>query len=235
MMKFKKSMYSIATLLALISTVMISPTALASAGSAQVVTSVRSFAKIKSNRANTSDESASTKVENNSNWGGIESLNVPQTPSAAEIEAASRAAERESLSNRTSSSTSNSASVTVTPPNDASVASLLDVISQVVGKVPYKYGGNTLAGWDCSGFVQYVYNQVGVSLPHNSGGQARAGVAVESLAQAQPGDIIANGSHASIYVGNGMVAHASSPSTGTLYSSVSYSFASGNYSIRRIL
>lgn len=91
----------------------------------------------------------------------------------------------------------------MTPPDGASVSSLLTFANQFVGKVPYVSGGNTPSGWDCSGFVQYVYGQMGVSLPHYSGAQATVGRAVGSLADAQPGDIIANAQHAAIYVGNG--------------------------------
>lgn len=66
----------------------------------------------------------------------------------------------------------------MTPPDGASVSSLLTFANQFVGKVPYVSGGNTPSGWDCSGFVQYVYGQMGVSLPHYSGAQATVGRAV---------------------------------------------------------
>ena len=103
--------------------------------------------------------------------------------------------------------------------------------TQFVGKVPYVSGGNTPSGWDCSGFVQYVYGQMGVSLPHYSGAQATVGRAVGSLADAQPGDIIANAQHAAIYVGNGMVIN--SQLNGTRYDPIAWVFPS-SYSIRRI-
>ena len=120
---------------------------------------------------------------------------------------------------------------TVTPPDGASVSSLLTFANQFVGKVPYVSGGNTPSGWDCSGFVQYVYGQMGVSLPHYSGAQATVGRAVGSLADAQPGDIIANAQHAAIYVGNGMVIN--SQLNGTRYDPIAWVFPS-SYSIRRI-
>ena len=103
-----------------------------------------------------------------------------------------------------------------------------------MGVVPYVSGGNTPAGWDCSGFVQYVFAQMGISLPHYSGAQAALGTAVPSLAEAQPGDIIANGAHSGIYVGNGMVVNALNPKAGTVYTPVAYAY-SGPYSIRRLL
>lgn len=61
-----------------------------------------------------------------------------------------------------------------------------------------------------------------------------AGSPVASLAEAQPGDILANGAHAAIYVGNGMIMNAMSPSQGTGLASVSSAFTSA-YAIRRVL
>lgn len=82
--------------------------------------------------------------------------------------------------------------------------------------VPYLWGGTDPdVGLDCSGFVQLVYRQLGVELPRVSRDQARAGVAVPSLDQARPGDLIAFGSpvdHIAIYVGDGKILHA--PRTG---------------------
>ena len=67
---------------------------------------------------------------------------------------------------------------------------------------PYQYGGATPAGFDCSGFVMFVYAQFGVSLPHSSSQQAHIGQTI-SLANAKPGDVIAlnDGSHVGFYAG----------------------------------
>lgn len=79
---------------------------------------------------------------------------------------------------------------------------------QFVGN-PYVWGGTSLTnGADCSGFVQSVYANFGVSLSRTSESQMYDGVGV-SYAEAQPGDLICYGSHIAIYLGNGQIVHAS--------------------------
>jgi peptidoglycan hydrolase-like protein with peptidoglycan-binding domain len=80
--------------------------------------------------------------------------------------------------------------------------------------IPYRWGGASPGtGFDCSGFVMYVYAKVGVSLPHNAAAQYRYGRSV-SRANLAPGDLVFfNGlGHNGIYVGSGRFIH--SPHTG---------------------
>jgi peptidoglycan DL-endopeptidase CwlO len=70
---------------------------------------------------------------------------------------------------------------------------------------PYVYGAAGPSSFDCSGFTQYVYSRLGVSLPRTAAEQ-QAAVAPVSRSSAQPGDLIFMGSpayHVGIYAGNG--------------------------------
>lgn len=97
--------------------------------------------------------------------------------------------------------------------------------------VPYVWGGTSPSGWDCSGFVQYVYRQYGVYLPRTSYEQGVCGRAVPNGEQ-QPGDLVCYGGHVGIYIGNGQLIHASSPGVGTVIYPLSYR---GGYWFRRVL
>ena len=160
---------------------------------------------------------------------------------SAAVAAANAATEQRTASRRAAANTNRAAaaapvsapSVPVAVTGNGSGAQVAQLASSYAGKAPYRWGGTTPSGWDCSGMVMWVYARFGVSLPHSSGAQARMGTAVPSLAQAQPGDILANGTHAAIYVGNGMIINALNPSQGTKITPVSWGFHSG-YSIRRI-
>ncbi len=92
--------------------------------------------------------------------------------------------------------------------SSGSGSSVVDYATQFVGN-PYVWGGTSLTnGADCSGFVQSVYANFGVSLPRTSYEQQNAGTEV-SYADAQPGDLICYGGHVAIYMGNGQIVHAS--------------------------
>jgi cell wall-associated NlpC family hydrolase len=76
--------------------------------------------------------------------------------------------------------------------------------------VPYVFGGEDGSGMDCSGLVQKVYKDLGITVPRLVSGQMKIGTEVGSLAEAKPGDLIVTGGgeHILIYAGNHKVIHA---------------------------
>ncbi|WP_416276426.1 peptidoglycan hydrolase RipC [Mycolicibacterium sp. J2] len=76
---------------------------------------------------------------------------------------------------------------------------------------PYSWGAEGPGAFDCSGLVKWAFQQAGISLPHSSYAQAAGGQPV-STDQMQPGDVISyysDASHVGIYIGDGMMVHAS--------------------------
>ncbi|MGB8403774.1 MAG: NlpC/P60 family protein, partial [Mycobacterium sp.] len=76
---------------------------------------------------------------------------------------------------------------------------------------PYSWGAAGPGTFDCSGLVMWAFQQAGISLPHSSYAQAAGGQPV-SMDQMQPGDVItyySDASHVGIYIGDGMMVHAS--------------------------
>lgn len=107
---------------------------------------------------------------------------------------------------------------------------------------PYVSGGNSPSGFDCSGFVQYVYGRAGIKISRSASTQLYDGYEV-AYSNIRVGDIIVWGygrdsvTHTAIYVGNGLMIHAATPTEGVIINKVS---GWGNYtgvhivSVRRL-
>lgn len=91
---------------------------------------------------------------------------------------------------------------------------IVSIASSLMG-VPYVYGGSTPAGFDCSGFTQYVYGLAGISIPRTSGEQGYGGTFIPA-SEARPGDLVWHAyGHVGIYAGDGMVIEATTPGSVT--------------------
>ena len=157
-------------------------------------------------------------------------VNVPPTttPSSTPAPAPTPAKAQPQTSRSSSSSSTPNKTTTAKPASQPTKASaIISTGKQYIG-VKYLYGGTTPSGFDCSGFVQYVFAKHGVNLPRVSRDQYKLGTSV-SFNNLQPGDLVffslaKNGvvDHEGIYVGNGQFINAASSKGVTIYTLGTY-------------
>lgn len=132
--------------------------------------------------------------------------------------AAKRAAERAAASRELGGGSASRSFSRSAGPMSASAAHVLQLAAAAASGAYYAHGGAGPNGFDCSGFTQFVFAQVGISLPHQSSAQRAV---ARSVSDPAPGDLVfvyngGGGSigHVAIYAGNGYWWEASNPSTG---------------------
>ena len=126
-----------------------------------------------------------------------------------------------SLGTEPSASALNGSSATVKPTGKVTGSDIVAKAKQYLG-VPYKYGGTSPSGFDCSGFVYYVYRNLGINISRTQTTMYSQGTPVKK-SELKPGDLVffqntykAGISHVGIYVGDGKFIH--SPSSGKVVS-----------------
>ncbi len=121
------------------------------------------------------------------------------------------------------------------PGGDGGVGSRASAIAIRQIGTPYVWGGESKAGFDCSGLVQFAYAKLGIKLPRTAAQQGQSGRSV-SYANLKPGDLLVanSGDHVVMYAGNGQVVQAPHTGTNVGYAPLSY-FPSSQYSARRIV
>lgn len=211
--------------------------------------------KVSLNKKNS--EIASLKVENEKKLSQIKNEKSTQqvalnklNAEKKEYEAKQKEAEKkqaeemksvQAKQSNTKSTSSNSGSstnysrgggTTVVPPSSANTGDVVSYAMKFLG-TPYVWGGTSPSGFDCSGFVQYVYSHCGVGLPRTSESQMGQGNSVPRD-QLQPGDLVffRSGGHVGIYVGGGSYIHA--PHTGDVVKISSLSGSSSYCGARRV-
>ena len=106
-------------------------------------------------------------------------------------------------------------------------ADIIAIAASLTG-IPYRYGGTSTSGIDCSGYTQLVYARAGISIPRTAEGQRAASIKVANPA---PGDLIffnRPATHAGIYAGNGMMYDAGATGRYTSYRKI-YTFVNVSY------
>ena len=130
--------------------------------------------------------------------------------------------------------------LTITPGAEAASVSQVESYASKYMGTPYKWGGTTPSGFDCSGYVQYVFKEMGISIPRDTSSQWKTGTAV-SKANLKVGDLVffntyRTASHNGFYIGNNKFIH-SSTSQGVMISSINdpYYWGSRYVGARRVV
>ncbi|UYQ78126.1 NlpC/P60 family protein [Glutamicibacter sp. JL.03c] len=138
---------------------------------------------------------------------------------------------RSSGSQQTQSATPKAETKTESSVETSSLSGIAATAAKYAG-VPYVWGGNTPSGWDCSGFVKYVYAQHGINIARGTSAILGSGQ-FKRTSSPKPGDLVFQngGGHVGIYLGGGQMIGAQNPSVGTLVHSVSRNPLYGYYTL----
>jgi len=117
--------------------------------------------------------------------------------------------------------------------NTSNLSGIAATAAKYVG-VPYVWGGNGPSGWDCSGFVKYVYAQHGINIARGTSAILGSGQ-FKRTSNPKPGDLVFQngGGHVGIYLGGGQMIGAQNPTVDTMIHSVSRNPLYGYYTLAR--
>ncbi|MDR4533833.1 NlpC/P60 family protein [Glutamicibacter sp. PS] len=169
-------------------------------------------------RQNRSGGSTTTTTSSNSNGGG----------SLAPTTRQNRNGGQESSGTTQSTVTKEESSV-----QTSSLSGIAATAAKYVG-VPYVWGGSSPSGWDCSGFVKYVYAQHGINIARGTSAILGSGQ-FKRTSSPKPGDLVFQngGGHVGIYLGGGKMIGAQNPTVDTMIHSVTRNPLYGYYTLAR--
>ncbi|GAA2562086.1 cell wall-associated NlpC family hydrolase [Neomicrococcus aestuarii] len=207
--------------------------------SVQENTSAQSTASAQTATSNTRTATSNTRTSTSNTQSSTSSSSsvAPVTRSSASSTSSATAATSVAPVTRSSASSTSSAAATksvapVAPSvNTANLSGIAATASRYSG-VPYVWGGSSPSGWDCSGFLQWVYKQHGISISRGTSAILGSGQFVRT-SNPKPGDLVFQngGGHVGIYLGNGMMIGAQNPTVDTMIHSVSRNPLYGYYTL----
>ncbi|MGE7713417.1 NlpC/P60 family protein [Priestia megaterium] len=147
-------------------------------------------------------------------------------PSASQVKGVSTSTPSTSTASASTSAAQETSTPAPAPTTSTASGSTVNVARSLVGS-PYQWAGNTPSGFDCSGFIAYVFNHSGHSISRTS--VANYWNMATKISSPQPGDLVffqntytSGPSHMGIYIGNGQMIHAGSHGVAVADLDVSY-------------
>lgn len=205
---------------------------IAEISAATVSRGVPAHSESSSTNTSSSTKKTSTNATSSSKPSTSSSSNKPSTNSSSSKPSTSKP----SGSTSSSSASKPSSGSTSSPSGTATSSKAKAIISTAKSflGVPYVWGGQSPSGFDCSGYIQYVFGKHGVTLPRTAAEQFNVGTSV-SKSNLIPGDLVyfttykEGPSHVGIFLGNGQFIHASSGKEEVTISSLSSSYYTSRY------
>ena len=181
-----------------------------------------------------------TRSSNNSNSTAPVTRSSNNSNSTAPVTRSSNNSDSSAPMTRESRNNSSPAPVASTPKpekkttsvNTGNLSGIAATAAKYVG-APYVWGGGSPSGWDCSGFVAYVYKQHGINIARGTSAIRGSGQFVRT-GSPKPGDLVFQngGGHVGIYLGGGKMVGAQNPSVGTIIHDVSRNPLYGYYTLK---
>ena len=186
-----------------------------------------------STNSDSNTKKSSTNATSSSKPSSNSSSNKPSTSKPSTSKPSTSKPSGSTSSSSTSKPSSGSTSSSSGTATSAKAKAIISTAKSFLG-VPYVWGGQSPSGFDCSGYINYVFGKHGITLPRTAAEQFNVGKSV-SKSNLIPGDLVyfttykEGPSHVGIFLGNGQFIHASSGKEEVTISSLSSSYYTSRY------